>query len=64
MLGSDDSVLVLMHDIVTYLAYLLTVCILASTFLHAQTSPPDYLLRARLRPNHYSACAERVALGD
>ena len=36
---------------------------LARELHHVQASPPDHLLRARLHPNRYCACAERVALG-
>ena len=77
MLGSGDSLPVLMH--VTYLAHLLAVRSLASQqaeglaretmrlyqyTLTCTGLAPNYLLRARLRPNRYCACAERVAFGD
>ena len=57
---SGDSVLVLMH--VTYLAHLL--CTYIQYILTCTGLAPRLLLRARLRPTRYCACAERVALGD
>jgi len=76
MLGSGDSVPVLMH--VTYLAHLLTVCSLASQTLSAigGSGSRDYAsllahstgLRPHSglgsAPNRYCARAERIALGD